>query len=129
MRWSKKNKELINQVIDRYHWMLKKKSRMRTFFGDFANCPFCGEYHSGGWSCLDFCPNLIINEMLGICHESCDFSCSANAKYIGLRLIDYIICRTSSNIKKRLRFWQDTLELTKKEFIRKYKKKGVSNEN
>jgi len=123
MRWWKKNKELINQIIDRYHWMLEKKSRTKKFFADFAGCPFCGKYHDKGWICLDSCPNLQINEILDICHEPCEFSCSANAIYIGLRLIDGGICRTSSNIKKRLRFWQDTFELTKKEFIKKYKKK------
>jgi len=130
MRWSNKNKELIKQVIEKYRWMLKKKSRSRKFFDNFEDCPFCEDYHHYVYSigvlpCLDNCPNVIITDLLD-CQDignSYTCNCIKNAKYIELKLNrDCLITRTTSNIEKRLQFWEDALALTKKEFVRKYKK-------
>lgn len=50
-------------------------------------------------------------------------TCIDNAKYIGIRFRNDEPCMTQSNIKKRIQFWEDALALTKKEFMRKYKKR------
>ena len=139
MRWSKKNKGLIKQLVDRYHWMFEKKSRTREFMEE---CPFCSFYYDPVHHCDDGCPNVIITNILNFYNKkdklklNCfkhehyiKLDCFMNACYIGLKFRNERPCKTPSNIKKRLRFWQDAFELTKKEFIKKYKKKGKTNEN
>lgn len=121
MRWSKKNKGLIKQVIDRYYWMLEKKSRKKEFFNGVENCPFCGE-HLFASCCSNFCPNSIINKTLNICRIKYMENCVTNARYVGFKFKESLVCTTQSNIKKRLQFWEDVLALNKKEFVRKYKK-------
>lgn len=121
MRWDKKNKELIKQVIDRYYWMLKKKSRYENFFGNYDDCLFCNEYMAGCY-CYKLCPNSIINKMLNIHRKIYGFYCFANVVHIGIFNKGSHGGRTNSNIKKRIQFWEDALALTKKEFVRKYKK-------
>ena len=118
MRWSKKNKDLIKQVIDRYNLMLKKKLRASEFMNE--NCPFCPVYF-----CSDGCPNAIISVILNCYPEDSKLNCYKNAKYIGLKFWGLIPCKIPSNIKKRMRFFQDSLALTKREFLKKYKRRNA----
>lgn len=55
MKWSKLNRELIEQVIEKERGELKHKSRRKYFMSE--HCPFCPEYYCG-----DGCLNTIICE-------------------------------------------------------------------
>lgn len=117
MKWSKLNRELIEQVIEKERGELKHKSRRKCFMQE--KCPFCPEYY-----CNDGCPNTIMCKVLDcmLPYDCWQNFCYVNAEYIGLKFRNDVPCKTQSNIEKRLQFWEDALALTKKEFVRKYKK-------
>ena len=122
MKWSKKNKELILEIIRHEKSMLKTKL-YHSFFGSPSSCPFCKLYYTYFSYCKPKCPNKIINKLLNIrINKEFGFPCLRNAKYIGIDFYeDADVKLTSQNIKKRINFWKDTLILTKREFLKIYK--------
>ena len=117
MRWSKKNKKLILEVIENEKRMLKIESERKKFMDD--DCPFCPHCR-----CNNDCPNFIISELLDCINSYCNF-CYGNAQYIGLEFHGPFPLKSKSNIKKRINFWKDALILTKREFLKVYKKRNA----
>ena len=122
MRTTNLQRELILEMIEKYKKMLKEKN-YKDFFKD-TKCPFCLKYKEKEeiYRCTG-CPNDKLYEILNLREFTCNypFVCSKNAYYFGYDVLNKI--NTScKHVQFRLKLWQDYLVLTKKEFVRKYKK-------
>jgi len=126
MRWNKEDKSLILEVIEKY----RKTKTVKQFVENWVveKCPFCPVY-CDYCGCVD-CPNERINDILGLCQGMLDLpdSCTISAAHLGIKrtkgrsMLGFVKQRWI--IKKRLQFWIDALELTKKQFVKNYKQRG-----
>ena len=116
MRWTKKEREAIEEQIKEYE---RKIGNTRCY----RRCIFCRKYHP--YDCAG-CPNGKINSILNISGVS-SFDCFNNAFYFQEK---FSLDRREQfqgfdinmqQLKFRKKMWEDSLSLNKKEFIRKYK--------
>ena len=122
MRWTKKEREAIEEQIKEYERKIEDRRYVKL-------CIFCRSFNLIGHHCED-CPNAKINHILNICQRyEGQGECFVNDgyfierfnlsiftdKYFGLFI------KNIQQLKFRKKMWEDSLSLNKKEFIRKYK--------
>lgn len=120
MKWSKQNKRLIREVIEKHKDILKSKKFERFFNGYF--CPFCEFYPYTPEHKCGNCPNEILSKKLDLYCQSCP--CKDTAKWQGLLLRIDGFYGTEINVRKRIEFWEDALTLSFIKFKEKWEKKG-----
>jgi len=129
MRWTKKEREAIEKQIKEYERKIENTRCKRR-------CVFCLEFNLIGHLYCDSCPNIKINSILDVKKNKDingeDFSpyldCVNNASYFQERFnLDTRrqfkgFDLNMERLRFRRRMWQDSLDLTKREFVKKYKK-------
>jgi len=123
MRWTKKEREAIEAQILEYENKIENTRYIKR-------CIFCHQFNKSD-DCEN-CPNIKINKILDIeKRDSGQGECFANDNYFiakfNLPTFSDIHCfgRFINNIQQlkfRRQMWQDSLDLTKREFLKKYKK-------
>lgn len=117
MRWIKKEREAIESQIKEYEKKIGNTRYKRL-------CIFCLRFSED----CDDCPNHKINVILNIDEDK--GTCGSNRVYFikkfhlpkSKRLRDFNA--NMQQLKFRKKMWEDSLDLTKREFVKKYKREG-----
>lgn len=112
MRWTKKQKYLIMNVIRRYKRERKKPEMKRNVWKLYL-CPFCLAFVEAK---CGKCPNVIITKILDIDSEAENQGspCFLNASYTNT------YGSREKQITLRIEFWKDALKLTPNQFKKKW---------
>ena len=119
MRWNKEKREAILATIEHYKKALKGKEKVWKN----SKCPLCIKYRILDGKMCDKCPNKKIIKLFGIPQRftmPCERSLSLPAFLYWYK--EGRIRRFGKKfILKRMEFWQDALNLTQKQFIKKWR--------
>jgi len=124
MKWTRKQREAIEEEIKIYNKGIK------AGFSDlYIGCQFPLDYSNACCYCAfcdistcDVCPNAKISQMLGYPGEHCYFNLDYFRQHFDINT-------TEQHARFRRLMWKRALKLTKKEWLKIYKKKGKINEN
>ena len=140
MRWTKRQENLIKQVIKRYKQELKVEKRNRVIWNAYR-CPFCTVYRIyADYHKCEGCPNNRIAKLLGVydpnrrnpnintCSDTLHVS---RFKKLGTDFyVNFDYYKISARfIKLRISFWIDALKLSKKDFSKKWGSKVIKIKN
>ena len=116
MQWNKKQKELIEKVIQHYETELKKDLGDRMVWRT-SICPFCKTYYDNG--CFN-CPNEVIVRLMGI--KTKIPPCRWTIKHLPdfKECYYHFLLHTDYCISLRIEFWEDALVLDEKDFFKKW---------